>query len=923
MADVQIHDLDPATAVDLADELMVSVGSGHLAKRATLAQLPFLKPGDVVPGDGGTATSSPLVSVKDLGLKGDGSTDDSAALQAAVSSHRALFFPAGRYIMASKVTVPANTALVGESLESVEMVAGDDYWLELLRNTDGAYTLDWSRCLVRGFLVTMAKGGILAHGHEQRLLDLKFRGGLAGRWCLELHAANEALVQGVSGGYGGGAYNLAANGLRFFATDDPAERTVNYGDSTLAEISFKGTVPTWTGVLLEHLSSNTSLGSINNLFVSRVQCQAPGSSGDANSVQTNPADPSSIWVKNGSRGLVLSRVQRSSFHVVDCEGNDIGCDAVGVALNLGSAATRRNAFIGCQAFNCRTPWRDSNGVLDGSVGQNSFIGGQEWGPVGPVGLASGDPSGTYNGRRATYDALLPGALWLARPGNGSFRGGLRMTDGEVIYFFADYQEPSRDGGTTLNPYDGMPKYQTPRKALAIDVTSSLNEARLFRPQGYVAQGSLDGTAAGGLDPVAAPTKDARIKIGNGEGFAVGGVPINPLSRVEIADPLLVTQWATQPPAGYGGNVPGIVINAGGNAALGNPSAGWFTGPGLYSLANDGTGGFSGAWFPLAQRPGFGTAQTGKSGTAYTVDRAWFGKLNGMANANDSTITIPAGLIRSDEDIAATHKTMARFRVRRGAVGRVVFQPGSGVTLYADTATSGVASCEIPVTGGSVEVLYLRTGTSSAEVYVLGTAAPGGGAATPPAWGAIGGNLGDQADLVARLAAQRRPWTLAAATLSGSSNALRDWIAGASTPPETIEVFRFNKAAASYLDLHGVAPPAYAGGTLNLTFPWSTYAGAATTGAVRWEAALQRLPAGSTPAATAKSYAYQGVSATVPDTAGGKLATASINFSQAQADGLQAGDPFILRLRRNVADAGDNAAATDAALWHASLALDGL
>ena len=84
-------------------------------------------------------------------------------------------------------------------------------------------------------------------------------------------------IANVSGGYGGGetGYDLHANGIRVYATDAEGESTVNYGDGTIQEVSLKGDRPGWVGIRLEHLSTNQSLGSINNMLLSRVQCQAP------------------------------------------------------------------------------------------------------------------------------------------------------------------------------------------------------------------------------------------------------------------------------------------------------------------------------------------------------------------------------------------------------------------------------------------------------------------------------------------------------------------------------------------------------------------------------------------------------------------------------------------------------------------------
>lgn len=47
-----------------------------------------------------------VVNVKDFGAKGDGVTDDTEAIQAAVTSNKSIFFPAGRYRCTESITVP-------------------------------------------------------------------------------------------------------------------------------------------------------------------------------------------------------------------------------------------------------------------------------------------------------------------------------------------------------------------------------------------------------------------------------------------------------------------------------------------------------------------------------------------------------------------------------------------------------------------------------------------------------------------------------------------------------------------------------------------------------------------------------------------------------------------------------------------------
>ncbi|HTX77148.1 MAG TPA: glycosyl hydrolase family 28-related protein [Terracidiphilus sp.] len=53
------------------------------------------------------------VNVHTLGVKGDGATDDTALIQAAIAAHRVLYFPSGHYIVRDTLILKPDTVLIG------------------------------------------------------------------------------------------------------------------------------------------------------------------------------------------------------------------------------------------------------------------------------------------------------------------------------------------------------------------------------------------------------------------------------------------------------------------------------------------------------------------------------------------------------------------------------------------------------------------------------------------------------------------------------------------------------------------------------------------------------------------------------------------------------------------------------------------
>ncbi len=56
---------------------------------------------------------SQWVNVRTVGVKGDGATDDTAALRAAIEKHQALFFPSGNYRVSGSIELKPDTVLIG------------------------------------------------------------------------------------------------------------------------------------------------------------------------------------------------------------------------------------------------------------------------------------------------------------------------------------------------------------------------------------------------------------------------------------------------------------------------------------------------------------------------------------------------------------------------------------------------------------------------------------------------------------------------------------------------------------------------------------------------------------------------------------------------------------------------------------------
>jgi sugar lactone lactonase YvrE len=82
---------------------------GMIYDAAALSALPAPLP----PAIPALPPTSDWVNVHALGIIGDGTTDDTAAIQAAIAAHRVLYFPSGHYRVTDTLTLKPDTILIG------------------------------------------------------------------------------------------------------------------------------------------------------------------------------------------------------------------------------------------------------------------------------------------------------------------------------------------------------------------------------------------------------------------------------------------------------------------------------------------------------------------------------------------------------------------------------------------------------------------------------------------------------------------------------------------------------------------------------------------------------------------------------------------------------------------------------------------
>ncbi|HSI16885.1 MAG TPA: glycosyl hydrolase family 28-related protein, partial [Sphingomonas sp.] len=123
--------------------------------------------------------------VRDLGVKGDNTTDDTAAIQRAIDTHRVLYFPSGFYRVTDTLRLRPNTVLIGLHPSRTQIVLADDLpsyrgigpARALIESAKGGDAIVTGLGLATGAPNPRATALLWRAGERSLVDDVKFQGG--------------------------------------------------------------------------------------------------------------------------------------------------------------------------------------------------------------------------------------------------------------------------------------------------------------------------------------------------------------------------------------------------------------------------------------------------------------------------------------------------------------------------------------------------------------------------------------------------------------------------------------------------------------------------------------------------------------------------------------------------------------------------
>ena len=139
----------------------------------------------------------------------------------------------------------------------------------------------------------------------------------------------------------------------------------------------------------------------------------------------------------------------------------------------------------------------------------------------------------------------------------------------------------------------------------------------------------------------------------------------------------------------------------------------------------------------------------------------------------------------------------------------------------------------------------------------------------------------------------------------------DTFVDTATPTTVHLVLDFDPGATTEFAVFRAVMPGQYDGTsaIEVVIHWSSDA---TTGNVKWDVSWKRITDDTIDMDSAAYAAIQSVTATTASAAG-EMDYAVVDFTNAQADGIQSNEVFLLRVERDSADAADTMDSNDAEL----------
>lgn len=124
-------------------------------------------------------------NLKSLGAKGDGTTDDTAAVQKAIAEHRVIYVPMGRYVVSDTIKLRPDTVLIGlhpsmtqfDLLDGTPAFQGPGTPKALLEAPQGGHNIVTGIGLYTNGINSRAVGALWMAGADSLMDDVRFLGG--------------------------------------------------------------------------------------------------------------------------------------------------------------------------------------------------------------------------------------------------------------------------------------------------------------------------------------------------------------------------------------------------------------------------------------------------------------------------------------------------------------------------------------------------------------------------------------------------------------------------------------------------------------------------------------------------------------------------------------------------------------------------